>query len=159
MNENYIIKNANEFSSIEKEKFKQIVLSKGEVSDITFDRLLNKNPILLFYPNAKKPIAIGALKLPNSTYKVKVFKKSGSDLKPNDFEYELGWIVSLEQGKGIGKFITKLLFDHMPNIYSTVRTENTGMNKIMNSIGFDKTGNPYKSERGNYTNYLYIKSK
>ena len=44
-------------------------------------------------------------------------------------------------------------------MYSTVRTENIGMNKIMDSLGFEKTGIEYKSERGNYNNLLYIKIK
>lgn len=157
--ENYVIKNATEFSTEEKNKFKEIVLSMGEVSENTFDGLMEKNPVILFYPNSNNIEAIGALKIPNKIYKTKVFKHSKTDLEPADFEYELGWIVSLKQKKGIGKLITKTLSEFKPKMYATVRTENIGMNKIMDSLGFEKTGIEYKSERGNYNNFLYIKTK
>jgi hypothetical protein len=156
--ENYVIKNATEFSAEEKNKFKEIVLSMGEVSENTFDGLMEKNPIILFYPNTNNIEAIGALKIPNKSYKTKVFNYSKTESKSTDYEYELGWIVSLKQKKGIGKLITKVLSEFKPKIYSTVRTENVGMNKIMNSLGFEKAGIEYKSERGDYNNYLYIKT-
>jgi hypothetical protein len=157
--ENYVIKNATKFSTEEKNKFKEIVLSMGEVSENTFDGLMEKNPVILFYPNTNNVEAIGALKIPNKSYKTKVFNQSKTDFEPTEFEYELGWIVSLKQKKGIGKLITKILSEFKPKMYSTVRTENIGMNKIMDSLGFEKTGIGYKSERGNYNNFLYIKTK
>ena len=157
--ENYVIKTATEFSTEEKNKFKEIVLSMGEVSENTFDGLMEKNPIILFYPNTNDIEAVGALKIPNESYKTKVFKYSKTELDSTDFEYELGWIVSLKSKRGIGKFITKILSEFKPKMYSTVRAENIGMNKIMNSLGFEKTGTEYKSERGDYTNYLYIKTE
>jgi len=157
--ENYVIKNANEFSIKEKYKFKEIVLSMGEVSENTFDGLIEKNPIILFYPNTNEIEAVGALKIPHKRYKTKVFNKSKTEFESTEFEYELGWIVSLNQEKGIGKLVTKLLSEFKPKIYSTVRTKNIGMNKIMNSLGFEKTGIEYKSERGNYYNFLYLKNK
>lgn len=52
--ENFVIKNANEFSDYEKSKFKEIILAMGEVTEISFDGLMEKNPIILFYPNTKK---------------------------------------------------------------------------------------------------------
>lgn len=157
--EKFIIKNALEFSNEERNKFKKIVLSKGEVTEQTFDGLLKKNPIILFYPNTDNIEGVGALKIPNESYKSKVFAKSETKLKPTEFEYELGWIVSLKPKKGIGTLITKKLFNLKPNIYSTVRTQNIGMNKIMKIVGFEKTGLEYKSERGDYNNLLYIKTK
>lgn len=156
--ESFVIKKANDFSDTEKRKFKEIVLSMGEVSEISFDGLMEKNPILLFYPNTENIEAIGALKVPNNSYKTKVFATSKSGLDNDEFEYELGWIVSLKQKKGIGKLITKALSEYNSNIYATVRTENIGMNKILTSLGFRKTGVEYKSERGNYKNILYTKS-
>ena len=156
---NCIIKNANTFTRFEIGKFKEIVLSKGEVSEMTFDGLMDKNPILLFYPNTNEIEAIGALKIPYDQYKSKVFRKSKTQLNPSDFKYELGWVVSLNKGKGIGKSITNILSQHKSKIYATVRSENIGMNKIMNSIGLIKEGIEYESERGNYLNILYIKDK
>nr|WP_293295869.1 hypothetical protein [Allomuricauda sp.] len=63
--ENYIIRNASDFSTEERNKFKKIVLSKGEVSEKTFDGLMQKNPIILFFPNTNVVKGVGALKIPN----------------------------------------------------------------------------------------------
>lgn len=156
--ENYVIKNATEFSTKEKNKFKEVVLSMGEVSEKTFDGLMKKNPIILFYPNTQNIEAVGALKIPNKSYKTKVFGNSKTEFDSTEFEYELGWIVSLKPKKGIGKLISKVLSEFKPKMYSTVRTKNIGMNKILNSLGFEKTGIEYKSERGDYNNFLYIKT-
>lgn len=155
--ENYVIKNANEFSTNEKKEFKKIVLSIGEVAEYTFDGLMEKNPILLFYPNTIEIEAIGALKIPHKIYKNKVFAKSQSQYNSTEFYYELGWIVSLKQKEGIGKFITKVLSEFSPTMYSTVRIKNIGMTKILESLGFMKTGIKYKSEREDYYNNLYLK--
>lgn len=159
VNKNCVVKNATEFSKEEKSKFKKIVLSMGEVSEKSFDGLMAKNPIILFYPNTNKIEAVGALKIPYSSYKAKVFSKSKTDYNLTDFKYELGWIVSLNKKKGIGKLITKVLSDERINIYSTVRVENIGMNKILKSLGFEKSGIEYKSKRGNYNNSLYVKNE
>lgn len=88
-----------------------------------------------------------------------MFSNSKTRYNPNEFKYELGWIVSLKPRKGIGKSITKALSELTPKMYSTVRTKNIAMNKIMDSLGFEKTGTEYKSERGDYCNFLYVKTK
>ena len=121
--------------------------------------MIAKNPILLFYPDAKVIEAIGALKIPNKSYKEKVFLKSKAKLNPNSFDYELGWIVSLTNGQGIGKAVTKYLAEYKPKIYATVREKNEKMHHIMRTNSFQQIGLSYDSERGDYKNMLYIKEK
>ena len=160
MNENsFEIKKASEFSINEINKFKKILINKGEVIESTFDKLIQKDPILLFYPNTNNLKVIGALKIPLKGYKSDVFKNSKSPLKPNDFSYELGWIVVLEREKGIGNKITKLLSEFKTKIYSTVRKENEVMIHILTKIGFEKTGVSYNSKRGDYKINLYTLNK
>ena len=153
------IKNASDFTINEINMFKKILINEGEVIESTFDKLIQNDPILLFYPNTKYIKAIGALKIPLEGYKSDVFKNSKSSMKPNDFNYELGWIVVLEQGKGIGKKITKSLSELKTKIYSTVRKENEVMNHILTKIGFEKTGISYSSKRGDYKINLYTLNK
>lgn len=153
----YIIGEASDFSKKEIATFKKIVLEAGEVSSGTFDGLIEKNPILLFYPNPKKIKAIGALKIPNKEYKDGVFKKSNSRADSNSFKYELGWIVSLEEEKGIGQKITEILAAYQPKMYATVRKDNVKMNHIIQKFGFQQSGNSYDSIRGDYQINLFIK--
>lgn len=153
------IDNASNFSKDEIASFKRIVLYAGEVSSATFDGLMEKDPILLFYPNTKDINAVGALKIPNQRYKERVFQKSQSDAKHSSFKYELGWIVCLERGKGIGQKVTEALANYMPAMYATVRINNHSMNHILQKFGFKKSGKPYDSSRGDYQNNLFIKEE
>ena len=152
----YKIGNASEFSEVEIETFKKIVLDEGEVTEETFDGLVDKKPILLFAPDTSNIKAVGALKIPHESYKNKVFKKSGSELVPNDFQYELGWVVSLKPG--LGKIVTEILAKEDATIYATVREENAKMQHIIKKYGgFKQSGIPYKSDRGDYKNILFVK--
>lgn len=154
----YKIGHAKEFSKDEIKAFKEIVIEAGEVSSDTFDGLISKNPVLLFYPNTKNIEAVGALKIPNESYKTRVFKKSESNVNKDNYEFELGWIVCLNEEKGIGQKITCALATYKPRQYATVRKENAKMNHILQKFGFSKIGKSYSSDRGDYENNLYIKS-
>tara|TARA_R110001583_G_scaffold74156_5_gene205578 strand:+ start:2867 stop:3337 length:471 start_codon:yes stop_codon:yes gene_type:complete len=151
----YRIGQAKEFSKDEIAMLKKIVIEAGEVVENTFDRLISQNPILIFYPNMSNIEAVGALKIPYNSYKENVFRKSKTDYSNGKFEYELGWIVSMKPGNG--KIMTKILSDYKPFIYATVRVENEKMNHILQSNGFNKTGEAYNSDRGSYKLNLYVK--
>ena len=155
----YKIGEANEFSRAEINSFKKIVIDAGEVKGGAFDGLIYNNPILLFIPNTSNIEAVGALKIPNDSYKNKVFTNSKSGLESKEIKYELGWIVSLKEGKGLGKMLTEILSKYKPSIYATVRLKNNKMKHILEIFGFEQFGIPYKSDRGNYENILYIKTK
>ncbi len=146
---------ADDFSKLDVASFKQIVIEAGEVSGVTFDGLIAKNPTLLFIPNTINIGAVGALKIPNDVYKESVFTKSKTTENSKDFIFELGWVVSLTSGNG--KKIVEVLSDFTPNIYATVRQENKVMKHLLEKFGFTKSGNSYKSDRNNYEIDLYIK--
>ena len=155
-NINYKLRYAKKFSDNEIATFKKIVLSKGEVSAETFDGLILKNPILLFSPNTSDVEAVGALKVPHESYKDKVFKNSKSELAADDFQYELGWVVSLKPG--LGKIVTEILAKKDVTVYATVREGNAQMLHIIQKYGgFKQSGIPYQSDRGDYKNILFIK--
>jgi len=148
---------ASEFSKADIDSFKKIVIDAGEVSENTFDGLLKKEPILLFIPDTENIKAVGALKIPNDSYKKKVFTNSRSNEESDTFSFELGWIVSLNPG--YGKKLVEVLSKVTDNIYATVRTENNAMKHILKKYDFEKSGQSYKSERDNYDIELYIKKE
>lgn len=155
MKNKYKIDNAKRFLQGEIAIIKKMVVEAGEVREDTFDGLISQNPILILYPDVDAIEAVGALKVPNESYKKKVFRKSKTDYLPEEFEHELGWIVSTKQGNG--KKMTKVLAEFKPKVYATVRDENEKMKHILYSAGFEKTGESYKSDRGEYMLNLYIK--
>lgn len=131
------IRNATEFQKEEIEQFKTILESTRQVEIKYFDFLIRKNPKLLFAYDNDILVGIGAVKIPDSTYKIMVFEKAESQENPNDFQYELGWIVSLKENKGIGFQIVKsLLAEVNSDVYSTVRRDNLKMLSILKKCGF-----------------------
>lgn len=146
-----------QFSSEDIKAFKKIVIEAGEVSPGAFDGLIYKNPFLLFYPNTTEVKAVGALKFPHESYKNMIFKKSNSSLNPKDFKYEMGWIVSLTEDKGTGQRVTKILSDYKDQMYATIRADNPKMNHIIRKFRFVKSGDSFKSARGDYYISLYVK--
>jgi hypothetical protein len=151
----YKLGKSTDFSKFEIATFQKIVIDAGEVSELAFDGLISKVPILLFIPNTINIEAIGALKIPNDEYKEKVFTKSQNNENSNNYKFELGWIVSLKPGNG--KKLVEILSTFSPNVYATVRQENSKMKHILEKIGFIKSGIGYKSDRNNYDIELYIK--
>jgi len=152
---NYKLEKADKFSFEEISFIKNTVLDAGEIDGDAFDGIIERNPILILYPDAHDVKAVGALKIPFDSYKRRIFDKSNLNLNPNEYKYELGWIVSLENGNG--KSITKILANYYPKIYATIRDENIRMINIINSLGLKKVGISYKSERGEYYIGLYTK--
>lgn len=152
-----ILKPANQFSAAELDTFKKIVLQADQVKAETFDKLIAKNPQLLFYPNTIEPESVAALKIPNPEYKKKIFQQAQSKHDPNDFEYEMGWLVCLKPGEGIGQKVASFLAEKTDQIYASTRSDNQKMIHILEKIGFKKSGKDYPSERGGYELSLYIK--
>lgn len=152
---NHMYKDAKDFSDIDIDIFKTILIKAGEVSEATFEGLIEKNPKILILGEKENPSGIGALKIPNKDYKKKVFRLSKSNENSDKYSFELGWIVSLASGNG--NKIMKLLSSFEDKLYTTVREENNKMIHLIKKYGFQQTGVSYKSSRGNYKLLLFIK--
>jgi hypothetical protein len=143
------------FSENQINKFREILLSAGEVQEKTFEGLIAKNPKIIIIDNLENPKGIGALKIPYNNHRDKVFRLSKSKVDPNLFKYELGWIVSLEKGNG-NKIMT-LLVNNNYRIYATVRKDNMAMIYLLKKYKFKEEGISYLSDRGNYELLLFIR--
>ena len=165
-----VIKRASKFDNAQKIKFKNIVKEADQVNMKKFDKLMEKDPFLLFtYDSSNNIIAVGALKIPIDAHKKNVFDETQSDLgpedvklDPNDFQYEMGWIVSKKEG--LGTIVTAILSNYnpespnqKPKVYTTVRENNEKMRFILKRFGYLQVGEPYKSELGDYKIVLYVK--
>ncbi|RYG53210.1 MAG: hypothetical protein EOO01_04950 [Chitinophagaceae bacterium] len=139
--------------------FKKILVHAGQVTEETFPALIAKNPRILFLDHTNKPTGIGALKIPHKSYKDSVFSKAKSEKNPDDFKFELGWVVSLS--KGNGNRITAILAEYADiKTYATVREDNVPMINLLKKYEFEQSGVPYPTTRNNqdYTLLLFIKS-
>ena len=152
----YVTGVASDFSPKIIAQFKEIVLEAGQVKESSFDGLRRKNPTLMFIPDADEMSAVGALKIPNDNRKNNYFRNANTSEIPGDYKFELGWIVSNIRGKGYAKKIVEVLLETPDNIYATVKENNVTMKHILEKYEFQKSGQPFKSDNGDYLIELYI---
>ncbi len=157
-----VIQAPNKVSESEFDKFAALVIVGGEVADGIRERLTGAYRLgFVFYEN--EVVGTAAIKKPLISYRRKVFSKAKTNLSPNDYSYELGWIFLHEQHRKKGQ-MTRLLDKMMPltkdkSVFSTTRSDNAVMQKILPQLGFEKVGVGYKSERQPSKNILlFVKS-
>lgn len=155
-----IVKNPEDCSDAELESFESLVAEGGEVSLVGLRARIRRAEKLVFI-NLAGPVAVGAIKNPNSGYKTDVFKKSGASGE-SKYQYELGWLYvsKTERGNGYGRIlmnsIITALADH--TCFATTREDNNSMHYLFSQFGFSKLGKPYKSSNGEYSLVLYARS-
>lgn len=155
-----IIKNPEDCSDAELESFESLVAEGGEVSLVGLRDRIRRAEKLVFI-NLAGPVAVGAIKNPNLGYKTGVFKKSGASGE-GKYQYELGWLYVSEKARGNGygrilmNSIITALADH--TCFATTREDNDSMHYLFSQFGFSKLGQPYKSNNGEYSLVLYVRS-
>lgn len=104
--------------------------------------------------------AVAGIKRPDANYRAGVFLKSGSNLDPQAFPVELGWVMVDEKfrRRGFGRrVIDSLLGSLGQNVYTTSRSTNEPMHRLLTAYGFALAGKPWLSERGPYDLVLHVK--
>ena len=146
------------------EKFRSLVEKGEQVEMKYFYSSLDKRPILTMTYDKNEVVAIGALKRERSEYAKKIFGNAQSQLNPQDFDTELGWIVTEEKHRkqGLCNSVVKNLLYYFKEqrvggkLFATVRKDNDGMMHILEKNGFKKEGEPFDSKRGPYKLCLYV---
>lgn len=104
-----------------------------------------------------KPVAIGGIKKKSNSDFTK--QKANMQNLASDFEWELGYLFTLEDfnGTGIASNIVKLLikeYGEFNLMASTEITANPGMVRILEKNGFRHYGKPWKSDI--HDNYIAL---
>lgn len=156
----YNIKKTNDFTSAKKEIFLDQLKEQGQIDKPTLEKI-NKCPFLCMAYDNNTPIGIGALK---KVYK-SPFDYAKLNLKLKDeFNYELGYLYVKDnkkyRGQGIGKSISKLLANVVPNenIFATTElSESNAMLHILKGLGFNISGSPFIGKNTGKTICLMLK--
>ena len=146
------------------EKFRSLLEKGGQVEMKYFSSSLSKKPILAMIYDKNEVAAIGALKRERSEYAEKKFEDAKSQLNSQEYDTELGWIVTEEKHRkrGLCDSVVKKLLDYFKEqrvgekLFATVREVNNGMRRILEKNGFKKEGEPFDSKRGDYKICLYV---
>ncbi|TOD54472.1 GNAT family N-acetyltransferase [Vibrio parahaemolyticus] len=153
------INNPNTFSKRQLDEFEQIVVEAGEVQAAGFRELMESaHRLVLLYVDGQLA-ATGAIKIPRTSYRNRVFLKASVSEYSEQFPYEAGWIfVSSEhRRKGFSTLIVNAIIEELAGekCYATTRADNFAMHEIFRRTNFSKLGADYKSSNGNYNLGLF----
>ena len=159
MAENYtlILKRPCECGKDELELFLHLVINGKEVEKRGLSERITRAKILAFYYEKNTLVGIAALKQPDMSYKQNVFRKAGFLKKSGNYNLELGWVFveKIHRGKRIGPLLVYSVIQtcQCNNIFSTTRTDNVCMQRILIKNGFKEIGQAYKGR--NFKNFFY----
>src|SRR5438128_10318527 len=88
-----LVKSPSQCSQAELKEFCDLVASEGEVDVAGLPRLVGAAKMLAFLRLDGKNVGVAGLKQPRQGYRAGVFEKAKSAHRPEDFPYELGWVV------------------------------------------------------------------
>lgn len=159
---NTTIKSPSKCDKHELESFEALVRKGEEVTGNGLTERIRKAAFLMFLTNADGAlIGVSALKHPNPGYRAKVFQSARSELRPDNFGLELGWIyvVESERGKRLSHALVEQLLPYAKaeRVYATTRKLNLAMICTNEHYGFRREGIPYSSEDGQYDLLLFVR--
>lgn len=141
--------------------FEALVEQGGEVASQGLrERILRAEWLVFTMEEDGTPSGIGALKKPNESYKREVFRKAVASAKPDDFQYEAGWLFVSPAFRGRG--YSRLLLAEVirladkKNLYATTREYNEPMRRTNQRCGLVETGSPFAAKDGDYKLLLCI---
>lgn len=112
------------------------------------ERRIGDSEWLAFHYAADDTLAgVAALKAPGTGYRAAVFEKANASISPADYSVELGWVFvsPVHRGNGFGGNLCAGLLACVPasSVFSTTRTDNALMMRILRALGFVRVGRPY----------------
>jgi len=149
-------------SKVELDAFEKLVKQEGEVTSQGLrERILRAEWLVFTVEEDGTFSGISALKTPNDSYKRNVFRKAGTQLDPNDFPYEVGWLLVSPPFRG-KKYSRPLLEEAIrlagnEKLYATTRENNDRMRRTNRHCGLVDAGSPYTSEEGDYKLVLSVR--
>ncbi len=156
-----IVKSPTECSNIEICAFIAFVRDGGEVSIQGLPERIRSAATLVLARIDGLVVGVAALKQPQASYRRRVSSESGALIPAKDFPYELGWVyVSPEsRGKGFSLLLSQaaLIESKGTGVFATSRTDNIAMHRSLAKLGFEITGSPYTSGRGNHSLQVFAR--
>jgi GNAT superfamily N-acetyltransferase len=142
--------------------FASLIRNAGEVEASGLNQRIRRAKSLTFLRDGDKMIGVAALKIPDATYKRRVFANAGVPLSEPGYPYELGWIAvdPLYQGKGLSRSLVEsaLAAADESEVFATSHSDNSPMHKTLARFGFRRVGAPYSSSRPDRTLILFVRA-
>jgi GNAT superfamily N-acetyltransferase len=114
-----------------------------------------------FHCEGDELAAVAAIKRPTENYRDKIFRKAAVDVQGGAPIAELGWVVTDAKfrGKGIMSELLHRLLDKADpcNLFATSRTDNSAMQRLLETVGFQETGGTFSGINGDHLLQLWVR--
>lgn len=155
-----IVRSPSDCSNIEIGDFIAFVRAGGEVSIQGLVERIHGAVALVFARINGLVVGVAALKQPQASYRRRVSSDSGAPIPATEFPYELGWVyVSPESRRnGLSLLLSQaaLAESKGAGVFATSRTDNIAMHRSLAKLGFESTGSPFMSGRGNHSLQVFV---
>jgi hypothetical protein len=148
----------------EKNQFeiKGLIIKGNEANASLVESRLYSSALTAYFKDGDSIIATTSIKIPESDYINKIFNKALTDFNPSKYTFELGYVFvdfPYRNRKLAFTLCSELMhkFEN-ENLFSTTRTDNLGMQSILNSFGFMPSGISYLSLTKTKLIQLYLRN-
>ena len=152
-----------DFTETEIQDLVALVRAGGEVAETVLEENVKSAKCLVAARRASRLVGVAALKNPKTSYRKSVEGNSGAALSAHEFPFELGYVFVLPSARrgGLGREMCRaaLTSADRSGVFATARTDNDGMKRILQDLGFVTSGRPYGSERGDYQLQLFLRRR
>ena len=143
-------------------EIKGLIIKGNEANARLVDSRLYSSALTAYFKDGDSIIATTSIKMPESDYITDIFDKALVDFNPSKYTFELGYVFveSPYRNQKIASILCSELiykFDK-EDLFSTTRTDNLGMQAILNSFGFVSSGISYVSLTRARLLQLYIRN-
>ena len=130
-------------------EIKSLIIKGNEANNNLVKNRLYTSALTAYFKDNNKIIATSTIKTPEISYITTIFDKALSKLDPLSYTHELGYVfVDLNyRNKKLASTLCSELVQKFKteNLFSTTRTDNLGMQSILNTLRFIPNGNTYPS--------------
>ncbi len=145
-------------SKNEIQSFYNLILLGNQDNLYFLNKRIKSAEILGFNYIENEIAGVAALKNPDINYKNSVFKKANIPDKVNEYIFEIGYAYTKEhfRRRNVCYDLINKLIDISPSkkIFATTRINNTGMQVLLERIGFQKEGIKFKGIKEEILLYL-----
>jgi|GEM_PF-1692956 hypothetical protein len=143
-------------------EIKGLIIKGNEANASLVDSRLYSSALTAYFKDGDSIIATTSIKMPESDYVNDIFDKAMVDFNPSKYTFELGYVFveSLYRNQKIASILCSELIHKFDkeDLFSTTRTDNLGMQSILNSFRFVSSGVSYISLTKARLLQLYIRN-
>ena len=143
-------------------EIKGLIVKGNEANVSLVESRLYSSALTAYFKDGDTIIATTSIKIPEVYYVNEIFDKALADLNPSKYIFELGYVYvdyPYRNQKLASILCSELLYKfEIENLFSTTRTDNAGMQSILNTLGFVPSGHSYLSLSKTKLLQLYIRN-